>query len=249
MRKVEPLQRALKNKKAWVTGMRAEQSATRVNLPTREFDSGNGLEKFNPLSDWTEKEVWAYKDIKGSWRNYNEKIPEHWENLTGVDAIRSYTYWMMREWQFKAFTEKMLETRSFSEIINAFIKAESDPRILCIYNKLFSNITSLDDIIKAVTELDNLIWTGDHIQKSIAIVYVVANIMSAVVKKNPRDFCDHCRFWVQHLGNTEHLSYSSRYDTISYKNQLGLPVNFKAYCTCLNSVTNSRIFKNSTRIS
>jgi len=60
MRKVEPLQRALKGKKAWITGMRAEQSATRVNLPVREFDSGNQLEKFNPLSDWTEKEVWAY---------------------------------------------------------------------------------------------------------------------------------------------------------------------------------------------
>ena len=60
MRKVEPLQRALQGKKAWVTGMRAEQSATRVNLPLREFDSGNKLEKFNPLSDWTEKEVWAY---------------------------------------------------------------------------------------------------------------------------------------------------------------------------------------------
>lgn len=60
MRKVEPLQRALKGKKAWVTGMRAEQSATRSNLPVREFDAGNQLEKFNPLSDWTEKEVWAY---------------------------------------------------------------------------------------------------------------------------------------------------------------------------------------------
>lgn len=60
MRKVEPLQRALKGKKAWVTGMRAEQSATRVNLPVREFDSGNQLEKFNPLSGWTEQEVWAY---------------------------------------------------------------------------------------------------------------------------------------------------------------------------------------------
>lgn len=60
MRKVEPLQRALKGKKAWITGMRAEQSATRVNLPVREFDNGNQLEKFNPLSDWTEKEVWAY---------------------------------------------------------------------------------------------------------------------------------------------------------------------------------------------
>ncbi|KQT37796.1 phosphoadenylyl-sulfate reductase [Methylophilus sp. Leaf414] len=60
MRKVEPLQRALSGKRAWITGMRAEQATTRSNLPTREYDAGNKLEKFNPLSDWTEKEVWAY---------------------------------------------------------------------------------------------------------------------------------------------------------------------------------------------
>lgn len=60
MRKVEPLQRALKGKVAWVTGMRAAQATTRTSLPVREFDEGNQLEKFNPLSDWTEQEVWAY---------------------------------------------------------------------------------------------------------------------------------------------------------------------------------------------
>jgi len=60
MRKVEPLQRALKGKKAWITGMRAQQSATRAELPVRQFDESNGLVKFNPLSDWTEKETWAY---------------------------------------------------------------------------------------------------------------------------------------------------------------------------------------------
>ena len=60
MRKVEPLQRALADKQAWVTGMRAEQATTRSNLPVREYDAGNQLEKFNPLSDWTEQEVWAY---------------------------------------------------------------------------------------------------------------------------------------------------------------------------------------------
>lgn len=59
-RKVEPLQRALKGKKAWITGMRAEQSETRAELPVQAFDSGNGLEKFNPLADWTEAEVWAF---------------------------------------------------------------------------------------------------------------------------------------------------------------------------------------------
>ena len=60
MRKVEPLGRALGGKKAWITGMRAQQSATRADLPVRQFDETNGLEKFNPLSDWTEQETWAY---------------------------------------------------------------------------------------------------------------------------------------------------------------------------------------------
>ncbi|WP_300335358.1 phosphoadenylyl-sulfate reductase [Accumulibacter sp.] len=63
IRKVEPLQRALAGRKAWITGMRAQQSATREGLPIRSFDAGSGdrgLEKFNPLSAWSEREVWAY---------------------------------------------------------------------------------------------------------------------------------------------------------------------------------------------
>ena len=69
MRKVEPLQRALAGKKAWITGLRAQQAATRVGLPFREYDDGNGLEKFNPLADWSEKEVWTY--IKQNAVPYN----------------------------------------------------------------------------------------------------------------------------------------------------------------------------------
>ena len=64
-RKVEPLQRALAGKKAWITGLRAQQATTRAGLPVREWDTGNGLEKFSPLSDWTEKEVWAYNLLHG----------------------------------------------------------------------------------------------------------------------------------------------------------------------------------------
>ncbi len=60
MRKVEPLQRALNGKQAWITGMRAEQATTRARLPTQEYDESNQLEKFSPLSDWTAQEVWAY---------------------------------------------------------------------------------------------------------------------------------------------------------------------------------------------
>lgn len=63
IRKMEPLRRALAGKKAWVTGLRAAQSVTRSGLALREFDAGNGLEKLNPLSDWSEAEVWAYVRI------------------------------------------------------------------------------------------------------------------------------------------------------------------------------------------
>ncbi len=59
-RKVEPLGRALAGKQAWITGLRAEQSTTRTDLPKQQFDEGNGLIKLNPLSAWSEKEVWAY---------------------------------------------------------------------------------------------------------------------------------------------------------------------------------------------
>lgn len=68
-RKVEPLRRALAGKRAWITGMRAEQAATRGNLAIREYDESNGLEKFNPLSAWSEKEIWAY--IKQNKVPYN----------------------------------------------------------------------------------------------------------------------------------------------------------------------------------
>lgn len=70
VRKVAPLARALAGKRAWVTGMRAQQAVTRTALPAREFDGGRGLDKFNPLHDWTEAQVWDY--IRANEVPYNE---------------------------------------------------------------------------------------------------------------------------------------------------------------------------------
>ncbi|MBM3360234.1 MAG: phosphoadenylyl-sulfate reductase [Betaproteobacteria bacterium] len=63
IRKVEPLNRALKNKKAWITGMRQEQSQTRQTLQEEEFDEVHQSQKLNPLSSWSEVEIWAYIKI------------------------------------------------------------------------------------------------------------------------------------------------------------------------------------------
>lgn len=60
IRKVEPLQRALAGKKAWLTGMRRSQSVTRNELPVSEWDADHGLQKFSPLTDWSNGDVWQY---------------------------------------------------------------------------------------------------------------------------------------------------------------------------------------------
>lgn len=49
IRKVEPLNRALRGVKVWVTGIRAEQSAGRNNMENLEWDEAHGLIKFHPL--------------------------------------------------------------------------------------------------------------------------------------------------------------------------------------------------------
>jgi len=65
IRKVEPLNRALALKKAWMTGLRREQAPSRSNLGKSEFDADHKLTKFNPLIDWTENDVWAYIHANG----------------------------------------------------------------------------------------------------------------------------------------------------------------------------------------
>lgn len=66
IRKVIPLRRKLMELNAWITGQRKDQSPdTRNTVPVIERDMAfstaeNELIKFNPLSNWTSKDVWEY---------------------------------------------------------------------------------------------------------------------------------------------------------------------------------------------
>ena len=59
IRKVQPLRLALQGHSAWLTGQRREQSLTRSALADVEYDTVFGLQKYNPLAAWTDKDVWA----------------------------------------------------------------------------------------------------------------------------------------------------------------------------------------------
>ena len=60
IRKVLPLQRALKGMSVWITGLRAEHSPHRNDIPQLEWDEQNGVIKYHPLLYWTTEQVAAY---------------------------------------------------------------------------------------------------------------------------------------------------------------------------------------------
>lgn len=57
IRKIEPLQRALKGKKIWINGLRRAQSVTREALSAVEWDESFQVLKVNPLWLWTDQDV------------------------------------------------------------------------------------------------------------------------------------------------------------------------------------------------
>lgn len=60
LRKVEPLNLALQEADAWLTGQRQSQSITRQSLTFKEWDQARNIAKYNPIFDWSEEDVWAY---------------------------------------------------------------------------------------------------------------------------------------------------------------------------------------------
>ena len=61
VRKVEPLNRALKDLNAWMTGLRREQAVTRSEVRKIELDRDHSdIVKINPLVDWSYDDVWNY---------------------------------------------------------------------------------------------------------------------------------------------------------------------------------------------
>ncbi len=60
VRKLEPLKRAMLDVDVWVTGIRREQSITRILTEVVEYDANNDKIKINPLLDWTNDDLWKY---------------------------------------------------------------------------------------------------------------------------------------------------------------------------------------------
>jgi phosphoadenosine phosphosulfate reductase len=60
LRKVEPLERTLKDYDAWITGVRRDETSNRRAARVVEWDGRREMVKVNPIVNWTQKQVDDY---------------------------------------------------------------------------------------------------------------------------------------------------------------------------------------------
>jgi phosphoadenosine phosphosulfate reductase len=88
IRKVEPLNRALENLDAWMTGLRREQAPTRTDILKVEVDHGHaGIAKINPLIDWSHKQIWDY--IRRNQVPYNKLHDQGYPSIGCAPCTRA----------------------------------------------------------------------------------------------------------------------------------------------------------------
>lgn len=89
IRKMEPLARALAGQKAWITGLRREQSNARAEVPLIDESevATKDLTKFNPLADWTWGDVWHY--IAQNQVDYNPLHDQFFPSIGCVPCTRA----------------------------------------------------------------------------------------------------------------------------------------------------------------
>ena len=87
LRKVNPLNRALKDLDAWISGLRRGQGETRSKTRKIEVDAAHGgVTKVNPLADWTYEQVWDY--IKANDLPYNELYDKGYTSIGCAPCTR-----------------------------------------------------------------------------------------------------------------------------------------------------------------
>ncbi|HLO57229.1 MAG TPA: phosphoadenylyl-sulfate reductase [Bacteroidales bacterium] len=89
VRKMEPLKRALSGMKAWMTGIRKDQTINRFNTQVVEWDEANAIVKINPLYRWSEKMVWEY--IRSNQIPYNELHDRNFPSIGCQPCTRAVT--------------------------------------------------------------------------------------------------------------------------------------------------------------
>lgn len=180
--------------------------------------------------------------VSGGMIFKNSYVP-YWGHVSGIDSLRSYVYWLMRQHQYKIITREILAMESKEELLNQLKDAFVRRGQLELWRRL--RICSTVEQLQAITE--DLEGFSINDVEAVCRVYVLMLFINKTISNNSV-LCTHCKFWVTFIHDTSRLEYNARYKTILYYNGLGLRKRMDSFCECQHSLANNILFKNAMRI-
>jgi len=87
IRKVAPLAEALRPYRAWISGIRRDQSSTRASTDLVQWSERHNLVKIHPLAYWSERDVWRY--IQAHDVPYNPLLDQGYPSLGCAPCTRA----------------------------------------------------------------------------------------------------------------------------------------------------------------
>jgi phosphoadenosine phosphosulfate reductase len=136
VRKVRPLLKALDGLDAWITGLRRDQWASRVNIRKIELDHEHAaIVKLNPLADWDQQDVWQYIEANN--------VPRHPLYETGYVSLgcapctrpvrlgeepRAGRWWWEKDAPKECGMHCSIESGGFENNLQALLKGVEDHR-------------------------------------------------------------------------------------------------------------------------
>ncbi|AQP31135.1 polyprotein [Bat iflavirus] len=174
---------------------------------------------------------------------FAKRIVPHWEDVSGVDSLRSYVYWIIRQCQYRMIVAELLKQQTKDQVLEQLLPFFAIKGIATTYQKLM-RVRTAEELLEVTKCLDDLDITD---ARMINDIYMIIFYMNRVVDHNA-DFCEHCQFWVTYLHDTSKLEYSARQNTVLYYDSLGLRRRMDKFCTCNSAIASNPLFRNAMRI-
>jgi phosphoadenosine phosphosulfate reductase len=87
LRKVAPLEQAIRDADGWLTGIRRDQTTQRARAPKLVLDARRGVVKVQPLVDWSERDCWRY--VHSNSVPYNELHDRDYPSIGCMPCTRT----------------------------------------------------------------------------------------------------------------------------------------------------------------
>nr|QYC92629.1 ORF1 [Rhodnius prolixus virus 2] len=181
-------------------------------------------------------------------------VPKNYNELGGIESLRSYCYWWIRSHQLRSI-KRILKKQNYKEWAERLLSDMKDQDYFAHARAMRRAIIMIRDseeeeLLEMLGFLDkgDIFCSADILEGKDIESRMVLWLLTDLYDDMGGEFCEHCKVFVTYMNDLGNLEYIDRYKTIRYPGNFGCMKTIAAECTCENSIFNNVLFKNAMRL-